>query len=263
MPSDGNPGPAVPAYTIVGEGRWGQKIAEILARRASPVTIIRLPDQYRGAATGSAAASERRDFIAAATSAVDVVWVAVRPGDDQIAIVSDALESGKNVIVEKPWLATPGQSAALQAVAKKSGLITGVHFQFCYAARVEELSRQYKDCRNVRFSGNFSISRDNRLDIPADLNLGIHLHAIRQACFPDAAPGRIESAYGATERRDFSLKTDDGEIIVDLLETGEPLVDRFINSFEEALSEGGPFALDLALGTLVLDSVMRQRETET
>src|SRR4051812_37297779 len=220
---------AEPRYAVVGTGRWGTRICAILEALGRNVLRLGRADVERGFGAGALAA--------------DIVWLAVPPAAQE-ALLERALAARKHVVVEKPWLASAQATARLDAAAK--GLTVAVHFEYCFLDRLQEIPRGWREGeRPVEFSGAFTTAGEDRLGIPAVQNLGSHLLAIHRRFVPMARLGSIEAAYRSPPCRLARFRSSDEEIVIDFTHNDEPLIQRFIASFEDHARKGLPFPLDL------------------
>jgi hypothetical protein len=144
---------------------------------------------------------------------------------------------------------------SLVTLATKNRCHVAVNFQMCFLQVLSSLQLKYKTKNNVVFSGCFSISRNNRLDIESKYNLGSHLLAIREYVFPFAKIGVVESAYESVDSRFFSLNAERESDVVDLIKNDEPLLQIFIQQFEQGLKSGKPLFLDLPFALRVTESL--------
>jgi hypothetical protein len=224
-------------YAIVGRGRWGTRIASVLGSLGRKVTVLGRGDAAQALADRSAA--------------FGAVWLAVPPAAQE-GLLEAALAAGKHAVVEKPWLATPEVTLRLGDAARARGLTVGVHFEYCYLDALRDIPQAWRDAGpGTQFSGVFDVPGEDRLGLPAMRNLGCHLLAIKRRFVPRACLGEIGAAYGREARRLVRLRGAGRELAIDFTRNEEPLIQRFVASFEEHAANRAPFPLDLAFACAV------------
>ncbi len=150
------------------------------------------------------------------------------------------------MIVEKPWMCDERATEALIKKSEQLGLQIGMDYQYCFLEKARKISKEFDD-RNwsVKFSGEFSVSQKDRLEIPAIHNLGSHLLAIRNFLFPNAEIEGIIARYEHPDCRKITISSPSRTADIVFLENKEPLMQRLIESFEKCLQEKTKFPLDL------------------
>ncbi len=231
---------STPRYTILGKGRWAHVLTDILGGMGRQAAML---DGVRRASDESD--SEYRARLADRLhDAGEIVWIAVPPGPHSVAMLEAALEAGRHVIVEKPWLAAPSQSRTLETRAVSLGLRCAVHYQYLFLTEVQELLASGIDGAGMVFSGQFTIARTSRNGIPAGPNLGSHLVALWRGAFPAADRGSLIAGYEQENLRMISLEGRAAPHIVDFTVNAEPIIQRFVAAFEAG--DPGPVGLELA-----------------
>ncbi len=233
------------SYVILGAGRWARTIYAVLAAEHSRTTCL---DQTRRLATESEAAYKSRLAGSMSSSGAQIAWICAPPGAHIPLIIEAAIGAGLHVVVEKPWKCSRHETDSLLNLARAKRLFVAIHYQYCFLAEVENWRRKLDDGVALRFGGHFVISRPNRLAIPAIENLGSHLLAIRAHAVPHSAVSEIRCAYEQPDERYVWVEKQDGNIAaIDFLGTREPVIQRFMASFEAALGGSDfPFGLDFA-----------------
>lgn len=128
---------------VVGLGYWGPNLVRNLsASSATDLIAICDRDLDRLLAIGAQFPSARQvteadDVFAAAD--VDAVCVAT-PVASHYALAKSALESGKHVLVEKPFVETVEQATELARLAADRGLLLMLDHVFLYSAAVRKLA---------------------------------------------------------------------------------------------------------------------------
>jgi hypothetical protein len=229
-----------PGYTVLGAGRWAGILVNILTQMGRHASAVsgnrRLPGE-----SDEAYEARLRDQL---QSASEIVWIAVPPGPHVASMARAALEEGRHVIVEKPWLADAAETRALELLAVARGLNCAVHYQYCLLDQVRALSDTLDQGRDAVFSGQFTIGRVSLNGIPATLNLGSHLVSLWLAAFPRASLGTLVTGYEQEDRRYIELAAPGGPYRIDFTGNAEPIVQRFITGFETGAA--GPVSLALA-----------------
>lgn len=228
------------AYAIVGRGAWAGKMRAILESERRRVTLL---EQTRRDVRESDAVYTSRLTSALVGSGAQIAWLCVPPGPHIVCMVNAAIAAGMHAIVEKPWLCSRAETESLITCAELRGLRLAVHFEYCLLDEIEAWRGRYYDARGLRFGGRFCVSRPDRLGIPAILNLGCHLIAMRRYAAPGSTMGEICCAYEAADERRVWVEND----VVDFRENRQPIIQRFFRGFEAAIA-GGEFALDLRFG---------------
>lgn len=247
---------AKPSYLIVGRGRWAQVMHGVLSAAEREVAV--LGEARRGQHESDAGFRSRLSAamrLAGGQVAWQVAWLCVPPGPDVRLLVEAGVEAGLHVVVEKPWICSNVETEALIELARKAGVLVAVHYQYCFLDRVREWSRMFPDASGLRFSGRFTVSRPDRLQIPALSNLGSHLLAIREYAVPRSQLSAIVCGYSLPDERLVRIESDSGMLdSIVFLSNTEPLIQRFIEAVERSLVRPG-FPLDLRFAMRVLDAI--------
>ena len=234
-----------PAYAILGSGYWAGRMRTILAE-THKVTCI---EGARRRADESPSHYQSRLSKSLKATGAHVSWLCVPPGPHIPLMAEAALHAGLHVIVEKPWLNSRDETKPLLDLASRSGLIFGVHYQYCLLEAVEAWRRDLDGGTGFEFGGRFTISKADRLGMDALDNLGSHLMAIWNYAVPQARVTAITSGYQlADERKVWVEKAGRCVASIDFLENREPIVQRFVNGVEDAITGAPfPFGIDFAL----------------
>lgn len=241
-------------YGVIGTGRWGTIIAGVLARMDREVQPIAMPrraagvsrDQYFGQVS-ERLATQAKDVDVD----VDVLWVAVPPGN-QAELVRAGLEQGCHIVCEKPWDVCPDTTQSLASMARDAGLISAVHYQYCYLAGLPEIVSDGTAIEGpLQFDAAFTISRANRLGLDPFSNMASHLLAIHHVHFPTAKIGTITAAYDSPDCRKVQLSSAYKTWTLDFTKNQEPLIETFIMDFEKCCLEGRPHQTDIAVASAI------------
>jgi predicted dehydrogenase len=179
---------------VIGAGHMGRhhalKAAEL--RDAGEVDFVGVADRVRARALRLALDTRTRAFarVADAFASADAAIVAV-PTDAHHGVVRAALESGLDVLVEKPIAASLGEAEALLALAHRCGRVLRVgsqewHNPALRAARPKIQRPLFVECRRV---GPFS---ERGLDVDVVRDLMIHDLDILQKLL-GVGPERIDA----------------------------------------------------------------------
>jgi len=238
--------PDVLAYAVVGRGRWATRMAGVLSGEGRVVRGVPEARRRPGEDADDYAA---RLGSALRGSGAGVAWICVPPGPHIAPLVGAALTSGLHVVVEKPWMCTPGETAALATLAQQSGRVVGVDYEYCLLDGVARWREHHGPGAGLRFGGTFDVAVADHLGLAPLWNLGSHLLAIKEYAVPAATVGEIRCGYGRPPER-LAWVADGARDVVDFGDHGEPIIQRFVSLFEEAVGAGGQgeaaFPLDLA-----------------
>lgn len=232
------------SYVVLGRGRWARRMRAILETEGRRVACI---EQTRGEA------AELTDAMRA--SGAQAAWLCVLPGPHVAPMMMAAIEAGVHVVAEKPWLCSKDETEALAGAARARGIRLGVHFEYCLLDQIESWRERYQDVRGLRFGGRFTVSRADRLGVPALENLGSHLAAIHRYAVPHSEITELICAYNASDERRVWIEHES----IDFLENREPLISRFVQQFEEGAEF--PFGIEFALK--VAEDLARWRGRQT
>lgn len=236
--------PNFPSYAILGRGLWAGKMRSVLEKENRRVTCI--PNTRRGAS------ETVENYIACLAAALrgsaEIAWLCVPPGPHVVWMIRAAIEAGVCVVIEKPWLVSASETRVLADLAKRRQLLLGVHFEYCLLDEMQSWQERFKGGDGRRFGGRFTLSKPDRLEIPAILNLGCHLLAMRKHAVPNAEIGEIACAYNSHDERLVWLEAS-GQTIdsIDFTQNYQPIIQRFIRRFEGGM--GGaefPFGAEFA-----------------
>lgn len=245
-------------YAVLGRGRWGNAVHAALrgmGRRVAGSGLGRPAGDVAGGPDGRYADLLRAELDRLAREA-DILWMAIPPRD-QVLVLREALRAGLHVIVEKPWMADGEATRRLSEQAREEGRVVGVNFQYCLQDEVRQLAARICEAGEtpVRFLGRFTISRENRLGLPALENLGSHLMAIRNRYFGRAEVAGLVAGYLEQDERWFCVATDAAEHVCDLSGGGQDTVADLARLFETAVREGAGFPFDLCFARRVADDL--------
>lgn len=241
-----------PAYIIVGKGRWGTRMHALLADESRRGEFAPSPRRDAGE---SAADYEARIAQSLSGSAAQIAWLCVPPGGHVPPLTRAALAAGLHVIVEKPWNYSREETAALQRAAEARSLKIGVHFEYCFLSDVERWRGEYAERPDLRFSGIFTTSASDHLEVPAMQNLGSHLFSVHAFAVPNATVGKIRCEYDSANRRTVSLESGRQRVAeINLLAHQEPIIQRYLASFESSL-DGESFPIDLGFAQQVKENM--------
>jgi hypothetical protein len=229
-------------YILVGNGRWGGRMHALLVGENRRSNF--LPDARRKPDETDIKYTARiSDALERSTS--QIAWLCVPPGPHVPPLIHAALAANLHVVVEKPWVYSQEQTAALQRTAGQKGLSIGVHFEYCFLSEVQSWRRIYETEAGLQFGGIFTVSARDRLGIPALQNLGSHLMAIHAYAAPRSVVTGIQCGYESPDHRSIWLDSGDRRVAtVDFFNTKEPIIQRFLAQFESSMGEK-PFPLNL------------------
>jgi predicted dehydrogenase len=231
-----------PAYVIVGGGRWAGIVRDVLTKQGRTIRCVtgvrkRIAESEQG----------YRDRVSEALAGGQIAWMCVPPCAERELLIDSAVKVGLHVIVEKPWMRSPLDTEPLARMAEERGVLVGVHFQYCFLDAVRELRTALGGIEGLRFRGRFTLSRPDRLQIPAIHNLGSHLLAVREYVASHSEVEDIRCGYEMEDERWVALDAAAGLTRTVELRTEEPIIQRYIEAFEDSMAVARfPFDLRFA-----------------
>lgn len=243
------------SYAILGRGVWARRMQAILQDVGRRVVYI---ERARREPRESDAAYEERITFALLESRTNIAWLCVPPGPHVESMAKAAILARMHAVAEKPWRCSRATTETLEASARGRGVQLGVHFQYCFLNEIEKCRERYYQESGLRFSGRFTVSRPNRLGIPAIENLGSHLLAMRRYAAPESHIEELLCAYDCIDERHVWIADES----INFLKNREPIVQRFIRSFEAAI-DGAQFPFGLSFAFRVAEDVTRWRGRQT
>ena len=242
---------------MIGGGRWGSTIKNVLSTTTEGVITFDISRRAENESRESYADNIKK-CLQSEIDKVDVVWLAIPPVDQEI-FVEIILGFHKHVIVEKPWMCDERITLKLIDYAKTVNKQVAVHYQYCYLDAFKHLPfRSGVPMGEVFFQGEFCISRENRLSIPAIYNMGSHLFAIKELFCPEASVSGINTGYNMRDKRLVRFESKDQHFEVDFYGNDEPLIQRFIQDFESHVSDSREFPLNLELSLSINRQLLAQ-----
>jgi predicted dehydrogenase len=243
-------------YAVLGRGRWAGRVGTILAMENRGVASLAETRQQSGE---SDTTYRSRLAEAMRTSGARIAWLCVPPGPHVPLMIEAALDAGLHVVVEKPWYGSQSVTESLAKRAKSLRRIIAIHFEYCLLEEVERWRREMDFGAGARFGGRFFLNRPDHMGIAALDNLGSHLLAIRAYAVPQAAVQELRCGYERADERCVWLEKDGARVAsINLLETKERIIQRFIAKLEDAL-EGAYFPFDLHFALRVANNTAALR----
>jgi Oxidoreductase family, NAD-binding Rossmann fold len=240
--------PDQPSYVIFGRGRWAQRMHSMLSRESRRVSMIgetrRRPDESE---------FEYQDRIGDAMrrSGAAIAWLCVLPGPHVALMIRAALEGGLDVIVEKPWTGSQAETEELEVLARDTGKLIAVDYEYLVHPAVEEWKKRFYPGADLDFAANFFLSRSDRTGIPAISNLGTHLFSIREYAVPASSITQIQCAYEQPDERLVWLEQHGKRIAtIDLQKDAGRLVQSYLEKIEAARGSAA-FTIDLRFASRV------------
>ncbi len=232
-----------PSYVILGRGRWAKVIQGILSAEHRQISGV---SESRRESFESEADFRDRLCTAMARTAARIAWLCIPPVPDVPLMVEAGIQAGIHVVIEKPWLCSQPETDTLWKLAKRTGVIAAVHYQYCFLERVQKWRSDFQGGKGLRFGGRFTLSRSPAHGISALNNLGSHLLAIREYALPHSAISGIVCGYDLPDERRVWVETESGTVdSIDFVSNNEPLIQRFIAAMEAAALTHKIFPLDL------------------
>lgn len=232
--------PERPHYAILGRGQWAGRMKALLEAERCRVTCI--PNPRRAAEETEESYRERLSAELRATGA-QIAWLCVAPGPHVKNMVEAAIDAGVHALAEKPWLISRDETEEMDALAARGGIVLGMNFEYCLLDEIERWRERFADGRGLRFNGCFTTSRPDRLRLPAMLNLGCHLLAIKRYAVPEADTGEIMCAYDGKDERRVWIEND----AIEFTHDRQPIIQRLLERFEAAIDGAAfPFGIRFA-----------------
>lgn len=237
-------------FGVIGRGQWGSRIAKILQDCSFDIKVLDI--SRRGPEESKLIYQERiTDLLEKHSQNLIAIWVAVPPGDQEV-LVRSALGLRKNVVVEKPWMVSREETEALISLSRRCGRQVALHHQYTFLEALTNLhSRIDPMDQDAVFSGQFTTSKPDRLAIPALYNFGSHLLAVKCLLFPGAQIGALRVGYNEVDRRWVSIDWASHQFSLDFTDHREPLIQRYIEAFEQHIASDQEFPMNLRLGLKV------------
>jgi hypothetical protein len=236
-----------PDYVVVGRGRWGERMKSVLDGLGRRVTVVpHSPRRHPASESDSHYEARMTEVIAGRGGSV--AWLCVPPGDHVTPLIRVAVSSGMHVIVEKPWLCSEEETAALVERARQAGRVIGVHFEYCLLEGVQRWRDQLEEGRHVAFGGRFTTPATDRMGVPAEVNLGCHLRAVHEYAVPQARIAELVCAYEKPAQRVVWVEPSGGaRQEIDFTRQHEPIIQRFVTLFEKCVgTDSFPFGPSFA-----------------
>ena len=248
----------VPAYVILGRGRWAKRMQPLIAGEGRRVVAI---EETRQRLSESQQAYLSRLAAGMKTSRAQIAWLCVTPGPHVTLMIQAAIEAGLHVVVEKPWYGSEEDTHRLHAMAKTRGRVIAVHYEYCVLEEVEKWRQEFYPGTGLRHGGLFFLSRSDQTGISALDNLGCHLLAIREWAVPASEVSEIACGYDRADERVVWLERGKQKIAsIDLLNHRELIVQRFMKKVEAALDDAAfPFDLEFGLRVAAALNALKNR----
>lgn len=236
----------VPAYVILGRGRWAKRMQPLIVGEGRSVVAI---EETRQRLSESQQAYLSRLATGMKVSRAQIAWLCVTPGPHMTLMIQAAIEAGLHVVVEKPWYGSEEDTHRLHAMAKTEGRVIAVHYEYCVLEEVEKWRQGSYPGTGLRLGGRFFLSRSDQTGISALDNLGCHLLAIREWAVPASEISEIACGYERADERLIWLERGKQKIgSIDLLNHRQLIVQRFMKKVEAALDDAAfPFDLEFGL----------------
>ena len=186
---------------VAGYGYWGPNLARNAAQniRIELVTIADLnPARLSAARRAYPAArltADVHELLADPT--IDAVFIATPP-DTHCALVLEALERGKHVLVEKPLATDVGDAERMVAAARAAGRILAVDHTYLFTSAVQKM-KQYFDSGEMGDVYYYDSTRINLGIFQSNINVIWDLapHDISMMLYLLDRPVETVSALGA------------------------------------------------------------------
>ena len=250
-----------PAYVILGRGRWAKRMQLIIAGESRSVLAI---EETRRKPSESEGEYVSRLTQAMKESAAQIAWLCVSPGPHVSLMMQSAIGAGLHAVVEKPWYGSKEETERLEALARDTGRVVAVHYEYCVLEEVQRWRQEFYPGAGLRLGGRFFLSRSDQTGIPALDNLGCHLLAIREWTVPSSEVSEIQCGYELPDERLVWIERKGHRIAsIDLFNHRQLIVQRFMGKVEAALG-GAAFPFDLGFALRVANEleVLKRRKKE-
>jgi predicted dehydrogenase len=235
----------LPAYVILGRGRWAQRMRDLLPREGRRVSIIEETRRH--------SEESESDYVARLKdgmrkSEAAIAWLCVLPGPHVAQMILAGIEAGLDLIVEKPWWGSQEETGRLQRLALAKSRLIAIDYEYLLHAEVENWRKRFYPGENLKFGARFFLSRPNRNGMSPMDNLGTHLLSIREYAAPASTVSEVACAYEQPDERLVWIERDGEQIAsIDLLKGSEQLIQDFFKNVEAAQGRAAfPIDLDFA-----------------
>jgi predicted dehydrogenase len=233
-------------YAILGRGRWAGRMGTVLAMENRGVASLA---ETRQLSSENDTAYRSRLAHSMKRSGARIAWLCVPPGPHVPHMIVAALDAGLHIVVEKPWYGSQSVTDSLRKRATALRRVIAIHFEYCVLSEIEKWRNELGGVSGLQFGGRFFLSRPDHMGVPALDNLGSHLLAIRAYAVPHSTVREIRCGYQQPDERSVWLEKNGSRLaFINLLETKERIIQRYIAQLEESLEKGQfPFDLDFGL----------------
>jgi hypothetical protein len=217
---------------MAGNGNWGVKVRKFLENRVGFSGHLTIDDIQKG------------NFV---TSPFRLLWITYPPGDRKLKLILAALNSGFNVLIEKPLRLSQDEIEIIQTTMLSTKCKVFVNYQYNYCKSVITAKERYAEVNDLLFEGCFYANSNNKLDIDPYYNLASHIISIKLNHFPNAYLGTLEYGY---ERNDRCIRLigKSEKCLINLAKCTCNNLENLLDSLELSLMEGTNFPLTFKFG---------------
>lgn len=213
---------------VAGSGNWGKKV----------ISALKKNDRYSGSFNNN------NEFFNKKGHGRDILWITYPPGERKTNLIIQALNSGYNIIIEKPISISKNEINLINDILSKTDLQIAVNYQYVFCKSVNALSKIPFEHFEYSLKGKFFATANNNLNLNSKLNLGAHLIAIQQYHFPHLLLNELSFGYGKNERY-FEINGKNFYKRIDLMQCSCDLLEIFLSEYEACLSTGKPYEINL------------------
>ena len=239
-------------YAVIGKN-WGIKINNILNSFRRKSFIIDL--DYKNMELTEYLKNLKNIIY---KNKIDIIWLAIPP-KSQYEISKFILQSNTNLILEKPVIFNHSQKKILNELLIKNKLFLSVNFEYIF---LEELKNFNYDLNfdEIKFVFNH---KNFQKTLPPDLDLGIHMMAIKKLYFNNVKNYKLENAFNSIDERKIIFKFRN-EIVykIDFTNSNQKIIQLFITYFETKVMKNIENKLNLNFSTEVYNELIKNRNVK-
>ena len=222
-------------YAIIGNN-WGAKINSILEQLNKNTMIFNLDYKKNNLRDYF---FELKNFIL--ENKIDIIWLAIPP-ENHYKFSKFILECNTNLILEKPMLFNLHQKKIIGALLKKKKLFLSVHFEYIFLRDLLLFNNKLQ-FDSIEYIFNHS---NKKKSLSANLDLGIHLMAIKKLYFDRINNYKIQVAFNTKNKRQINFKFKNKLVYkINFTKSKEKIIQSFIKYYESKVLKNIENKLDL------------------
>lgn len=213
------------SFAVIGNN-WGNKIYNILKDSNYIVKKITLKSP-RGFKKREEYFKRLNNQLNLIRNKKKIIWLAINPNQkDQFEIVKYCLNKKFNLILEKPWTVNKKNTILLEKLQKKQNVLVGFNFEYLY---LNFFKKKFHNKKIKKLILDFHV-KNNNLEKNHRLELGTHLHAIKNYYFADVKNYKINTGF-KKDLRKISVKYSKKSFDHNFTNNKEKIIQKFIKDF--------------------------------